>query len=230
MQTTTKLTKQELSRLEACLASPVFKGKAMRPDKLQGFLCAVASAPDMIPPSRWMPEALGGEPEYDSFEQAQEVMGLLMRFYNDANAMLGDKRPPSLLLQPTSPTDPRPDYATWCDGYILGWSLSTQEWLRPGHEPLKALTFPILLLSGAFKEHAEQKGKALVPEDEYEETERKCAEGLPAAVAEIYRYWLAKRRPAPQKKAAPKVGRNDPCPCGSGRKFKLCCGKEPTLH
>lgn len=23
---------------------------------------------------------------------------------------------------------------------------------------------------------------------------------------------------------APKVGRNDPCPCGSGRKFKRCCG------
>ena len=24
---------------------------------------------------------------------------------------------------------------------------------------------------------------------------------------------------------APKVGRNDPCPCGSGKKFKKCCGK-----
>ncbi|MHB8418779.1 MAG: PBPRA1643 family SWIM/SEC-C metal-binding motif protein [Myxococcales bacterium] len=23
---------------------------------------------------------------------------------------------------------------------------------------------------------------------------------------------------------APKVGRNDPCPCGSGKKFKRCCG------
>ncbi|MBO6069947.1 MAG: SEC-C domain-containing protein, partial [Succinivibrionaceae bacterium] len=22
-----------------------------------------------------------------------------------------------------------------------------------------------------------------------------------------------------------KVGRNDPCPCGSGKKFKNCCGK-----
>lgn len=24
---------------------------------------------------------------------------------------------------------------------------------------------------------------------------------------------------------APKVGRNDPCPCGSGKKFKKCCGR-----
>ena len=28
------------------------------------------------------------------------------------------------------------------------------------------------------------------------------------------------------KKAVRKVGRNDPCPCGSGKKYKNCCGKE----
>jgi uncharacterized protein YecA (UPF0149 family) len=27
------------------------------------------------------------------------------------------------------------------------------------------------------------------------------------------------------KAAGPKVGRNDPCPCGSGKKFKSCCGR-----
>lgn len=30
---------------------------------------------------------------------------------------------------------------------------------------------------------------------------------------------------APIQKAAPKAGRNDPCPCGSGKKFKNCCGR-----
>lgn len=30
-------------------------------------------------------------------------------------------------------------------------------------------------------------------------------------------------RPEPQK-AEKKVGRNDPCPCGSGKKYKKCCG------
>lgn len=29
--------------------------------------------------------------------------------------------------------------------------------------------------------------------------------------------------PAPVRAAGPKVGRNDPCPCGSGRKYKQCC-------
>ena len=28
-----------------------------------------------------------------------------------------------------------------------------------------------------------------------------------------------------QPKRIQKIGRNDPCPCGSGRKFKQCCGK-----
>lgn len=30
---------------------------------------------------------------------------------------------------------------------------------------------------------------------------------------------------APMKREAPKVGRNDPCVCGSGKKYKKCCGK-----
>jgi len=29
----------------------------------------------------------------------------------------------------------------------------------------------------------------------------------------------------PQKNSGSKVGRNDPCPCGSGKKYKKCCGK-----
>ena len=29
----------------------------------------------------------------------------------------------------------------------------------------------------------------------------------------------------PHRKIQPKIGRNDPCPCGSGKKYKKCCGK-----
>ena len=32
--------------------------------------------------------------------------------------------------------------------------------------------------------------------------------------------------PAGTRKVQKKVGRNDPCPCGSGKKYKNCCGKE----
>ena len=30
---------------------------------------------------------------------------------------------------------------------------------------------------------------------------------------------------APVKNDTPQVGRNEPCPCGSGKKYKQCCGK-----
>ncbi len=31
--------------------------------------------------------------------------------------------------------------------------------------------------------------------------------------------------PDPIRRETPKIGRNDPCPCGSGKKYKKCCGK-----
>ncbi|WP_240905652.1 SEC-C metal-binding domain-containing protein [Thiorhodococcus mannitoliphagus] len=46
----------------------------------------------------------------------------------------------------------------------------------------------------------------------FREDDRKAAKPAPA---------IAK---GAQVKAA-KVGRNDPCPCGSGKKFKKCCGR-----
>jgi hypothetical protein len=82
--------------------------------------------------------------------------------------------------------------------------------------------------------------------------ERGLAEGEPAgpeaeeALRQLHEEWLQTpretldgKRPAdlleggglfPEKvetfrREAPKVGRNDPCPCGSGRKYKKCCGR-----
>ena len=45
------------------------------------------------------------------------------------------------------------------------------------------------------------------------------------AVAELYELTLPLRyKVEAVRHEAPKVGRNDPCPCGSGRKFKHCHG------
>jgi SEC-C motif-containing protein len=50
-----------------------------------------------------------------------------------------------------------------------------------------------------------------------------------AEFARIDGKWIYTRAvrsgPAPVKSSTPKVGRNDPCPCGSGKKFKHCCGR-----
>ncbi len=33
------------------------------------------------------------------------------------------------------------------------------------------------------------------------------------------------QKPPPVRREGPEIGRNDPCPCGSGKKFKKCCGR-----
>jgi len=50
-----------------------------------------------------------------------------------------------------------------------------------------------------------------------------------SAVRLIYRANIVKRQERPEasraEKSKVKVGRNDPCPCGSGKKYKHCCGR-----
>jgi uncharacterized protein len=53
-----------------------------------------------------------------------------------------------------------------------------------------------------------------------------------AGAGRAYHRFAAERRAAARlaretktvRRQVPKVGRNDPCPCGSGRKYKQCCG------
>ena len=37
--------------------------------------------------------------------------------------------------------------------------------------------------------------------------------------------WMNVKPQVPFIRESPKIGRNDPCPCGSGKKYKKCCGK-----
>ncbi len=230
MQTNTPLTDHDVRQLEAWLQSPKFKGRSMQIDRLQGFLAAVVSSPDIIPPSTWVPEVVGGEVDYDSMEQAQEFMGRLMRFYNSVAATLFDQQPLTLIATSLPAEQQKTDYQSWCEGYITGWSLSQEEWLRPGNGALKKLTFPILFLSGAFREASEREGRPCLPEDEYRAVEQNCIDMLAQAVTDIYHFWLEQRRPASVPRQTAKVGRNEACPCGSGKKFKLCCGSNRTVH
>jgi len=40
----------------------------------------------------------------------------------------------------------------------------------------------------------------------------------------------AQRRVSVAKKSEPKTGRNDLCPCGSGKKYKKCCGAPDKIN
>lgn len=62
------------------------------------------------------------------------------------------------------------------------------------------------------------------------------AKQIADVVIDVYDYW--REHPVEQhadpdttvRRSAPKVGRNDPCPCGSGKKFKLCHGTGGSAH
>ena len=51
------------------------------------------------------------------------------------------------------------------------------------------------------------------------------AEGLEGLKVQTINSNQAAGKPEPVINNEPKVGRNDPCPCGSGKKYKNCCGK-----
>jgi hypothetical protein len=60
-------------------------------------------------------------------------------------------------------------------------------------------------------------GRPVADKDAWRTAQR---ERLGNDVAELHAYWKAKRQVV---NMIPKVGRNEPCPCGSGKKHKKCC-------
>lgn len=230
----TPITGLELDQLENLLASEIFNNEAMTLDALQGFLCAVISGPDLIPPSVWLPEALGESPEYQSPAQAEEAVGLVMKFYNTVASALANKEALDLILYNLEENPAELDYATWCDGYVFGSQIGETNWFEAAGEYAEDLGGEMevfFLLSGLLKEDALEHREPWLSEKEEKRRMALAREVLPATIGTIYQFWLAQRTvPNPMRRASPKVGRNEPCPCGSGKKFKQCCGKEPTLH
>jgi uncharacterized protein len=120
--------------------------------------------------------------------------------------------------------------ADWAEGFLHAVALQADAW-----EPLMRskrhgrLLLPILALCA--DEHGDS-ALGLEP-DEDDRVMAEAAEFIPVCVTEIAAYWRKRRPtlatglgpPASSPFAANQTGRNDPCPCGSGRKYKVCCGR-----
>jgi uncharacterized protein len=84
---------------------------------------------------------------------------------------------------------------------------------------------PMMMLCHEHDEDPEMRPKPISPEKR-EEVIVHIAAGLLGA----YRYFRSHRQVSPDahrsepRRTAPKGRRNDPCPCGSGKKYKKCCG------
>lgn len=206
MKTTTPLTDAEISRLEALLASPIFEKQAMGLDEMQGFLCAVLSAPVLITASQWMPAVLGN-PKYESAEQEKEVTDLVLRFGNDIADELKRGESLSLLLNmEDGDTEDEYDYETWCQSYLDGVDFSTVPWDEAGDdEEVNDLLFTISLLAGEIEPRAL---RGVKPAD-LKQLMHESREDLPMLVAEIYDYFRTTREGKPTEATAKAVKKDD---------------------
>lgn len=226
------LTDAELDRLEELLEAEIFQGEAMRLDEIQAMLCAAISGPQPVAPAVWLTEALGSGLEAGGNPEVEAALELLMRLNNDIAAalMAGDTISP--VLYPLDESCETYDYAAWADSYIFGAGLAGDWYELAGKhaDDLSELLEPLFVLNGMLKEDAEKNGERWFPPAEEARLVADIQENLPVIVQTLYNFWRNKRGASQVVTEVAKPGRNDPCPCGSGKKFKQCCGSPEKLN
>lgn len=234
------LSDEELDELDDFLASDACSDETMLLDTLDGYLTAIVSGPVLIKPSEWLPRVWGptarDEPAFDTHAQAERIIVLIMRHMN---GIIWRLQVDPDLFEPILSISSYPgggreyqDGEMWANGYMMGLQLRREHWKPFFDDPdaVEALR-PIRLL-GADDVTPEEEALTETP------AQREALSGkLAASVSAIYRFWLPYREAVAERTVAttfqrqhPKVGRNDPCPCGSGKKFKKCCGAAGILH
>ena len=216
-----------LDLLDAYLTSGQSPPESMLLSDLDGFLTGIAIGPELVMPSEWLPHVWGGEdPVFDDQAQATAILGAIMGRYNAILREIEAGRFEPLVWETSDGTVIAAD---WAEGFLRAVALRPDTW-----EPLMRskrhgiLLLPILALCG------DEAGESILGLDA-EANDRAMAEApdlIPACVGQIAAYWR-RRRPQTAGSSPPasgglrpnKTGRNDPCPCGSGRKYKVCCGR-----
>jgi uncharacterized protein len=219
MKALSQAAPMSLQELDEFLTSDGAPDRSMALSNLDGFLTAVAIGPDRIKPSEWLPRIWGDEtPEFLSEEEANRVIGTILGRYNQIITQLRDdpdRYQPLIRQNEHGQVIARDWVAGFMDGVALrfhGWQalLKSKEY-RNDFAPIA------VHLTDA------QGNSPLNPEEEnVKALIEQAAELIPAAVRSIDRFFKQTR---PFFEGGTKVGRNDPCFCGSGKKFKKCCGR-----
>jgi uncharacterized protein len=219
MKALSQAAPMSLQELDEFLTSDGAPDRSMALSNLDGFLTAVAIGPDRIKPSEWLPRIWGDEtPEFLSEEEANRVISTILGRYNQIITQLRDdpdRYQPLIRQNEHGQVIARDWVAGFMDGVALrfhGWQalLKSKEY-RNDFAPIA------VHLTDA------QGNSPLNPEEEnVKALIEQAAELIPAAVRSIDRFFKQTR---PFFEGGTKVGRNDPCFCGSGKKFKKCCGR-----
>ena len=233
MEVKPALSDKEMDELDSFLMSDATTNEVMMLDCLDGFLTAIASGPAMPELGEWFPRVWGptaeDAPTFESDTQAERIIGLITRHLNaivwslhqdaehfepvfDMQVLEGDEREYM-------------DGEMWAHGYMTGIGMQRDSWkamFESKHGPV-ALR-PIYLLGAPEITEAEE--ELIKTPAQREELSKQ----IPASVGWIYKFWAPQRRATDSangktsENKTPKISRNAPCPCGSGRKFKKCCG------
>lgn len=233
------LSEQEITELDEFLLSIDNDDAIYCLSMLDGFLTAIVSGPDIILPSHWLEVVFAdgdSGSRWQSEEELEYFLQLMIRFMNNISDLLmdaADEYEPCFLER----IDGDNSFLIvdeWCIGYMKGVSLCEDAW-----QDLPAQQRKMLDAIELFSDEAGWNKLAKMSDREVDQ----CQAKIPDAARQLHAYWLSLREdtfadycdyttplPAaaandePYVRDTPKVGRNDPCPCGSGKKYKKCCG------
>lgn len=227
-------TDADAEALELALAPIASEDGALGYCELAGFLFAVACAPDLVEPSEWLPAVLG-----DAMDPA--LLPAVMRLYNEINDGVFERDPvlPAGIEWRTEATrnfEADAPMGRWARGYAEGQQWLDEVWdaLLPEAEagedsPDEVLGSLMETLSFfAARSYAEELHREMRAKEPFEEFTRLMADWHADAMLDLASLGrdiseaAAVRAQGPARSS--KVGRNEPCPCGSGRKYKFCCG------
>lgn len=210
----------DLAALDEFLGSDQSPDDCMMLSDLDGFLTGLAIGPELIAPSEWLPVVWGGDegPVFDGAAQAQSILGAIMGRFNAVVEQVSEGA-----IAPIFWETPGGDVVAsdWAEGFVQAVHLRADAWDKLFSSEKHAHLFvPILALC------SDGDGEPLLPlsreaQDRFFED---AGELIPECVLEIAEFWRSARSALERRSKGPKAGRNDPCPCGSGKKFKKCCG------
>src|SRR5258708_33570410 len=216
------LTESDLDLLEKYLDDPVRAEVTLPLDAVQGLFAAIACSTPPVSRAKWLPAILGASIAAGGVEDIEPIAQLLERFAEDTARQLNEGEGFDFLLYGGADED----FSTWADGYLAGVGLADPPWEEQAEpEDLDNLLFPFLALTGQAKELALEAGEEWMSDTEEARVLAEIREDLAGHLIEVRRYWFEKAIPPTVKREGPKVGRNDPCPCGSGKKYKSCHGQ-----
>ncbi len=211
-----------IEELDEFLLSDQTPDDCLQLSDLDGFLTGVVIGPELIMPSEWMPVIWQGEPDFETTEQAERIMGIIMARYNEIIQQMDDEPGAFEPIFYEAP-DGSVLAADWAEGFMEAIGLRVDAWdALFEDEDARLLIGPIMAYLH------DKDGKPFIDgsPEEMIKLREESAQSLPNAIKGIHDFWKARRQPASPagRPAGKKVGRNEPCPCGSGHKYKRCCG------